>query len=250
MKASKREIVFLVAGVLAALSGALSGQLAAQTAATEPSAVSINLSPERWSILVSKIDSGEVNMAASFQIAIYENLVDEMNKTKRFEQVFRDGDHRAARVPNLLTLKTKVEKYTPGSEIERAVTTVGGATKLTVRTELCTADGAVVLERTVNGNVRFMGSNLRATHNLAHNVAKLIQQSSLPEPSHLANSDPEPWGVNDLRYLETGHAGWKNYTVHRPLSESEHPDQCTQATTQDLINLSKPTAKELSAPRD
>ena len=185
MKASKRAIVFVV-GVLSALSGALPGELVAQTAVTESSAASINLSPERWSVQVSKIDPGEVNMAASFQIAIYENLVDELNKTKQFEQVLRDGDHRAAGVPNLLTLKTKVEKFTPGSETERAVTTVGGATKLTVRTQLCTADGSVVLDRTVSGNVRFMGGNLRATHNLAHNVAKRIQQSSLPEPSHTA----------------------------------------------------------------
>jgi hypothetical protein len=186
MNASKRAIVFFATGVLAVLCVAFPGQLASQTAAMESTAVSINLNPERWSAQVSKVDPGEVNMAASFQIAIYENLMDELNKTKRFEQVLRDGDHRAAGVPNLLTLKTKVEKYTPGSETERAVTTVGGATKLTVRTQLCTADGDVVLDRTMNGNVRFMGSNLRATHNLAHNVAKLIQQSSLPEPSHSA----------------------------------------------------------------
>ena len=189
MKASKRAIVFLVTGVLAALCGAFPDQLAAQTAATEPSSVTINLSPERWSVQVSKVDPGEVNLAASFQIAIYENLVDELNKTKRFEQVFRDADHRAAEIPNLLTLKTTVEKYTPGSETERAVTTVGGATKLAVRTQLCTADGDVVFERTINGNVRFIGSNLRATHNFAHNVARLIQQSSLPEPSHWAGKD-------------------------------------------------------------
>ena len=188
MKASERKAVFLVTGVLAALGGAFSAQLAAQTAAMEPSSVTVNLSPERWSVQVSKVDPGEVNMEASFQIAIYENLVDELNKTKRFGQVFRDGDHRAAGIPNLLTLKTTVEKYTPGSETERAVTTLGGATKLTVRAQLCTADGGVVLERTINGNVRFMGSNLRATHNLAHNVAKLIQQSSLPEPSNSARN--------------------------------------------------------------
>jgi hypothetical protein len=42
------------------------------------------------------------------------------------------------------------------------------------------------LERTINGNVRFMGSNLRATHNLAHNVAKAIKQSSLPDLAHAA----------------------------------------------------------------
>ena len=189
MKASERAIVFFVTGVLAALFGAFPDHLAAQSAATEPSSVATNLSPERWSVQVSKVDPGEVNMAASFQIAIYENLVDELNKTKRFEQVFRDADHRAAEIPNLLTLKTTVEKYTPGSETERAVTTVGGATKLAVRTQLCTADGDVVFERTINGNVRFIGSNLRATHNLAHNVAKLIQQAALPEPSHWGGKD-------------------------------------------------------------
>lgn len=42
MKASKRAIVFLVTGVLAALCGAFPDQLAAQTAATEPSSVTIN----------------------------------------------------------------------------------------------------------------------------------------------------------------------------------------------------------------
>ena len=188
MKASKRTTIFLVTGFLAALCGAFSAQLAAQTAAMEPSSVIVNLSRERWSVQVSKVDPGEVNIVASFQIAIYENLVDELNKTKRFEQVLRDGDHRAAGVPNLLTLRTTVEKYTPGSETERAVTTLGGATKLTVRVQLCTADGDVVLERKIEGNVRFMGSNLRATHNLAHNVAKHIQQSSLPEPSKSARN--------------------------------------------------------------
>jgi hypothetical protein len=187
MKANKRAIVFFATAVLgAALCVAFPGLLASQTAATEPSAPSSTPSPERWSVQVSKVDPGEVNMAASFQIAIYENLVNELNKTNRFDQVLRDGDHNAARVPNLLTLKTKVEKYTPGSETERAVTTIGGATKLTVRTQLCTADGDVVLERSMNGNVRFIGSNLRATHNMAHNVAKVIQQSSLPKPSQSA----------------------------------------------------------------
>jgi hypothetical protein len=30
----------------------------------------------------------------------------------------------------------------------------------------------------VQGNVRFFGSNLRATHNLARNVAKVIKKSA------------------------------------------------------------------------
>jgi hypothetical protein len=54
-------------------------------------------------------------------------------------------------------------------------------TKVNVRTELCTAAGEVVLEGALNCNVRFVGSNLRATHNLAHNVAKLIHGGSMAE---------------------------------------------------------------------
>jgi len=141
----------------------------------------------QWSVQVDKVDPGDVALAPSFQIAIYESLVDELNKTKRFKQVLRDGDRNAGDASDLLILKTSVQKYTAGSETRRAVTTVSGATKLTVRSQLCARDGHIILERTVNGNVRFMGSNLRATHNLARNVAKAIKQSSLPEPSHSAS---------------------------------------------------------------
>jgi hypothetical protein len=140
-------------------------------------------SSPQWSAQVTKVDSGGVNLEPSFQVAIYESLLDELSKTKLFKQVLRDGDRSASGVSDLLILKTTVEKYSAGSETKRAVTTVAGATKLTVRSQLCTRDGKIVLERTINGNVRFMGSNLRATHNLARNIAKVIKQSSLPEAS-------------------------------------------------------------------
>ena len=152
----------------------------AQTQAEKTSASS---SAAQWSVQVDKVDAGDVRLASSFQFAIYESILKELGKTRRFKQVLRDGSSNAAEVSDLLILKTTVQKYAPGSETKRAVTTISGATKLTVRTQLCTRDGKVVLERTVNGNVRFIGSNLRATHNLARNVAKTIVQSSLPEPS-------------------------------------------------------------------
>jgi hypothetical protein len=168
MKANNRLQVFVVAAVMAVFAAARPVQLVAEKTA------------QKWSVQVDRVDPGDVNLAPSFQIAIYENLVGELIKTKRFNDVFRDGDHKANDAPNLLTLKTTVERYTAGSETRRAVTTVTGATKLTVRSRLCNRDGQVVVERVVGGNVRFMGSNLRATHNLAHNVAKSIKQSSLP----------------------------------------------------------------------
>jgi len=177
MKTSKCNLSIACLIALVAIILALPGQLPGQTAPTESSAGK-GTSDTRWSVQVDQVDPGNVGLAYSFQIAIYENLLEELKKTEQFPQVFRDGDLKASRVPNLLVLKTTVEKYIPGSETKRAVTTVSGATKLTVRSQLLTHEGKVVFERSVNGDVRFFGSNLRATHNLAHNIAKTIKQSS------------------------------------------------------------------------
>ena len=187
MKASNRVSLLVVAVAAVTISVAHPPQLSATTSAAESSSASSRSNAVQWSVQVDKVDAGDVSLAPSFQFAIYESLVDELSKTKRFKQVFRDGDRNAGHASDLLILKTTVQKYTPGSETQRAVTTVSGATKLTVRSQLCTQDGHIILERTVDGNVRFMGSNLRATHNLARNVAKAIKQSSLPEASPSAS---------------------------------------------------------------
>ena len=177
MKTSKCGLSIAFVIVLMAVILALPGMLPGQTAAATSSGGEAT-SATRWNVQVDQVDPGDLELAYSFQIAIYENLLEELKKTTQFQQVFRDGDLKASAVPNLLVLKTTVEKYTPGSETRRAVTTVSGATKLTVRNQLLTREGRVVLERTVNGDVRFFGSNLRATHNLARNIAKTIKQSS------------------------------------------------------------------------
>jgi hypothetical protein len=147
----------------------------------------------QWRVEVNPIDAGGSRIAPEFKIAIYENLVTELNRAKQFSAVLRGGDSSANGVSNLLTLKTTVESYDPGSETKRAVTTVTGATKLRVRSQLCTKDGQVVLERVVNGNVRFFGGNLRATHNLARNVANAFKHATLPEP--LASEPTRAWTV-------------------------------------------------------
>ena len=183
MKANKKFSLVVLAAV-AMIFVAWPSHLPAQAATADSAGA------KRWSVQVDKVDPGDVNLASSFQIAIYENLFDELDKTKTFKQVLRTGDRNATDVPDLLILKTTVEKYTPGSETRRAVTTVSGATKLKVRRQLCTRDGKVILEQVVDGNVRFFGSNLRATHNLARNVAKTIQESPLPQPSQEPTSTP------------------------------------------------------------
>jgi hypothetical protein len=136
-------------------------------------------------VQVDRVNPGDVNLEPSFEAAIYENLLEELAKTKQFKQLYRSGDRNANDVPGLLILKTTVQKYTPGSETRRAVTTVAGATKLNVRIQLLTREGHLVLEHVVEGDVRFIGGNLRATHNLAHNVAVTLKRSTLPEPAVL-----------------------------------------------------------------
>ncbi len=177
MKTSKCNLWITCGIALVAIILAFPGRLHGQTPASKSSDGN-GTSAARRSVQVNQVDPGNLDLAYSFQIAIYENLVEELNKTKQFQQVFRDGDRRAGGFPNLLVLKTTVERYTPGNETRRAVTTISGATKLTVRSELLTREGRVVFERTVNGDIRFFGSNLRATHNLAHNIAKTIKQPS------------------------------------------------------------------------
>jgi hypothetical protein len=176
MKTSKYNLSIACGIALVPFMFALSGQLPAQTAAAKSFGSSEPSSPS--SVQIDQVDPGNLDLASSFQIAIYENLVEELKKTRQFLRVFREGDLNSSEAPNLLVLKTTIEKYTPGSETRRAVTTVSGATKLSVRSQLLTREGKVVLERTVNGDVRFFGSNLRVTHNLAHNIAKTIKQSS------------------------------------------------------------------------
>lgn len=189
MKTSKSKSWIFSVAASVTIAVAFSGWLAGQSVVVKSPGESSG-SGTQWSVQVERIDAGDVDLAHSFQVAIYENLLEELNKTKRFKYVLRQGDSNASAIPDLLILKTMVVKYTHGNETQRAVTTVSGATKLTVRSQLTTRDGKIVLESTVNGNVRFFGSNLRATHNLARNIAKAITQSARLGSERLARYSP------------------------------------------------------------
>lgn len=152
--------------------------------------VSVQSTPEeslkaaqQWSVQVDRVDPGATTLDPCFSDAIYENLLRKLLKSKQFKNVFRSGDRNANDVSGVLVLKTLVEKYSPGSETRRAVTTVAGATKLNVHIQLLTRNGRVVLERVVEGDVRFIGDNLGATNKVANNTAKILKQSTLPAPA-------------------------------------------------------------------
>jgi hypothetical protein len=59
-----------------------------------------------------------VNLSYSFQTTHLRNRG--RLSSSAIPAVFRDGDAKASEFPNLLLLKTTVEKYTPGSETRHA----------------------------------------------------------------------------------------------------------------------------------
>ena len=111
------------------------------------------------------------------RVAIYENVILELIKTKKFQHVYRTGDSTAADVPDLVILRLIPEAFKAGNQKEREVTTVAGATSIKVMGQFTSRDGKVLLEKNVEGKVRFYGENLRATYDLAKKVAALVNQS-------------------------------------------------------------------------
>jgi len=150
------------------------GPAPAKNATQEP------LEGQKWSVQVDRVDPGGTTLDPCFSDAIYENLLRQLSKSKRFKDVLRSGDRNANDVSGVLLLKAIVEKYSPGSETRRAVTTVAGATKLKIHIQLVTRDGRVVLDRAVAGDVRFIGDNLRVTSKVANSAAKILKRSALP----------------------------------------------------------------------
>ena len=126
---------------------------------------------------VEMIQSDEIALPAAFQVAVYENLIQQLEKKASFLHVYRDGDRDAANIPNLVVLHTTVSGFKKGSERMRQVTTVAGATSITIHCRFTSVDGKVLLDKDVNGNVRFFGDNLRATYDFAKKASALVSDN-------------------------------------------------------------------------
>jgi hypothetical protein len=109
--------------------------------------------------------------------SMYENTILQLVKTKKFQHVYRSGDRTAADAPDLVILRLIPEAFKKGSQKEREVITVAGATSIKVDVQFTSRDGKVLLEKVVEGKVRFYGENLRATYDLAKKVATLVNES-------------------------------------------------------------------------
>jgi hypothetical protein len=141
--------------------------LRAEAKSTTPkSATKIKASAVR----VEMIQSDEIKLPAEFQVALYENLIQQLQK-KGSWHVYRDGDRNAANLTDLVVLRSKVSGFKEGSEKKRQVTTVAGATSITVHCQFTDSQGKVLLEGDINGKVRFFGGNLKATYDFAKKAA-------------------------------------------------------------------------------
>lgn len=139
--------------------------------------------PSAWSVQVEPVQAEEGQLPPDFSMAVYEDVLAQLSKSGRFQQVYRSGDKQAKDVPNLLVLRMTLLNFEHGNQTERAVTTVKGATKIQVLVRLLPREGKPVLENDVQGTVRFFGENLKATNALAKKISAALQQASLPAPS-------------------------------------------------------------------
>jgi hypothetical protein len=150
-----------------------------KAAATKPAPAKAQASGQLKAsgIQVQQIQADEVKLPAEFQIALYENLIEQLNQTYKFEHVYRDGDHNAAATPDLIILHCTVTGFKQGSARARQVTTVAGASDIKVHVQFADKSGKSLLEKDVDGRVRMFGENLRATFDFGKKVAEVVRQN-------------------------------------------------------------------------
>ena len=144
----------------------------------EPQTASEQTTGEKISasaVQIEPVESKEAALPPEFRVAIYENLIYEVGRTGKFQHVYRSGDRAAADAPDLLRVRTRVEGFKQGSQKQREVTTVAGATTIKTNVQVLTRDGRTVVNRHVEGKVRFFGENLNATEDFAKKTAEMMR---------------------------------------------------------------------------
>src|SRR5208283_1972194 len=89
VKSSKRISLVLLGVVVLTVTVTGPLRLSAQTGPAKSSSDNSAASATQWSVQVVQVHTGNVNLAPSFQVAIYEDLLDELGKTKFFLMILR-----------------------------------------------------------------------------------------------------------------------------------------------------------------
>jgi hypothetical protein len=168
--------------LVAACAGLLGGGslLARSSSAAQAPSAKVTKSATKFSvsaIQIEPVEIGDVKLPPEFRVAVYENLIQEVSKSGKFQHVYRSGDRAASDVSDLVIVRMKVKGFKHGSQRTREVTTLAGATSLDLGVEVTGRDGKVLVDRDVEGKVRFFGGNLRATYDFSKKVAKILRQT-------------------------------------------------------------------------
>jgi|CZKC01.1.fsa_nt_gi hypothetical protein len=145
-----------------------------------PSAADVSArpkSPPASTILIEPVNSGDVNIPAEFRLAIYEDLVETIQSSGIYVRVFRSGDHRADEISDVVTLSTEVQSFKQGNQTEREIVTVIGATKVRLNVKLSANNGAILVDKQVEGKVRFFGENLNVIRDVAKQITRLLRKT-------------------------------------------------------------------------
>jgi hypothetical protein len=164
-----------IVGLLAVLASPMA---MAQSAASPQAASKVK--PQKLSasaIQIEPIQAGDIAIPQEFRFAIYERLIERLQKDGTFKNVYRSGDREATNVSDLVILRTSVGKFKEGSQLRRELTTVTGGTTVDVTTTVAARDGRVLMQNDLSGKVRFFGENLGATNDLAKRIAKLLREN-------------------------------------------------------------------------
>ena len=131
-------------------------------------------------ITVMMIQSDEIKLPVEFQVALYENLIGQLGKKSGIHSIRREGEPTPPDAANAFVLHSTVRGFKQGSEMARQVTTVAGATSISVHCEFTNPDGKLLLARDIKGNVRFFGGNLNATNDFAKKAAAMVRRNFSP----------------------------------------------------------------------
>jgi hypothetical protein len=129
------------------------------------------------SIEVAMVGVDNVSVPIEFQVSLYENLLQKLNSNSDFYVVYRDGNKDAQTNKHLLRMHSTITAFKEGSERDRQVTTVKGATKIMVHCQFTDNQGTVLLQRDIEGKVLFFGNNLKATEDFAKKAAKAADEA-------------------------------------------------------------------------
>ena len=132
---------------------------------------------------VMMIRSDALTLPPEFQVSLYENLIAQLQEKAVFQRVYRDGDQNASNAADLIRLQCSAVRFKKGNETLREVTTVAGATSMTLRCQFTDNAGNSMLVRDITGKVRFFGNNLRATYDFAKKAAKIADENLSSAPA-------------------------------------------------------------------